>query len=1154
MNISFNRGFGRRCNGLCPYFRRALATMALCLLLAAPASAIQPVQPGQNTYESKLSRPFIAPELDVQADLEPSVKLGVGRYVPMKAGAAEFLQREGGEWELRWDRRSDRPNLVQGSGIALVPGSGNTLSAASLGLAAGQAVDLAILEMRLRDFIAANADFLQTQNLEFHLDAGASTPYGDGSTHWFVEFAQYANGVRVDRANLFFRLSHGNIVQFGGNRVAPVAIDTRPSIDRAAAFKAAWDELAFPAGTYLTETVEAGELRVLPVLPYGGLVAEPYMGPNGAGYAHRLAWRFVFRVNDDDATYEVLFDAHTKAIIEVRNLVVNADAHVTAGIYPTTNTDPEIVVPMPFVSVTNGGTKITDVLGMYDYSGGTATTSLGGKYFKMSDNCGSISLSNSTDGNLDLGTSGGTDCTTPGVGGNGNTHASRTGFYHLTNINRKAATFFPSNSWLASTVTANMNVNQTCNASWNGSTLNFYKSGGGCSNTGEIAAVFLHEWGHGMDTNTGGAASENGSGEAVGDTFAFLETKDACIGKNFKPGVPCYNCDTTCTGVRDVEAFSTRGAATIAKPSTITSTSGAACARWSCPYLQQGVFPYQGPMGYEGHCESYIASSANWDLSQALVDQQGQTGWHAMDRIWYGSLVPSKSAYQVVSGGKCNVNAVVNGCGSNNWYTVLLAADDDDGNLANGTPNACRIWDAFDAHGIACGTRPACSGPSSYTVGGTVSGLAGNGLTLKLNGGGDLAVTANGVFTFAGSLPPGSAYQVTIGTQPSNPAQTCSVANDSGTIGAANVTDVAVACTSAPSYGVGGNVSGLAGSGLILQLNGGNDLTIASNGAFVFPTALPGGSAYTVTVSAHPSDPAQTCSVDNASGTVGAANVTNIAVTCTTSTYTVGGSVSGLAGSGLVLSLNGSNDLPIGANGSFTFPGALASGTAYAVSVGTQPSNPEQTCTVGNASGTVGAANISDIEVACSTNTYTVGGTVSGLTGSGLKLKLNSGANLAVASDGAFAFATPMSNGDSYTVSVSAQPSGPPQTCVVSNGSGAIAGANVTDVLVTCGSAPTYTVGGTVGGLIGSGLTLQLNDGAKLAIGANGAFTFPDALLGGAPYAVTVGTQPMAPAQTCSVANGSGTVGATNVTNIAVDCATDIGDRIFVNGFEGGSR
>ena len=82
-----------------------------------------------------------------------------------------------------------------------------------------------------------------------------------------------------------------------------------------------------------------------------------------------------------------------------------------------------------------------------------------------------------------------------------------------------------------------------------------------------------------------------------------------------------------------------------------------------------------------------------------------------MDDLWYGSLTPSKSAYQLVGGGRCNPAATVNGCAANNWYTVYLPVDDDDGNLANGTPNGCRIWAAFDAHGIACGAQPACTLP-----------------------------------------------------------------------------------------------------------------------------------------------------------------------------------------------------------------------------------------------------------------------------------------------------------------------------------------------------------------------------------------------------------------------------------------------------------
>ncbi|TDR43987.1 hypothetical protein DFR29_106132 [Tahibacter aquaticus] len=80
-----------------------------------------------------------------------------------------------------------------------------------------------------------------------------------------------------------------------------------------------------------------------------------------------------------------------------------------------------------------------------------------------------------------------------------------------------------------------------------------------------------------------------------------------------------------------------------------------------------------------------------------------------MDKLWYKSLTLSNSAYRLVSGSQCNTAAVVDGSGSTNWYTMFFAADDNDGNLANGTPNACRIWGAFSAHDIACGTRPTCN-------------------------------------------------------------------------------------------------------------------------------------------------------------------------------------------------------------------------------------------------------------------------------------------------------------------------------------------------------------------------------------------------------------------------------------------------------------
>ncbi len=92
----------------------------------------------------------------------------------------------------------------------------------------------------------------------------------------------------------------------------------------------------------------------------------------------------------------------------------------------------------------------------------------------------------------------------------------------------------------------------------------------------------------------------------------------------------------------------------------------------------------------------------------------------------------------------------------------------------------------------------------------------------------------------------------------------------------------------------------------------------------------------------------------------------------------------------------------------------------------------------------------------------------------------------------------------------------------------------------------TFTVGGTVAGLTGSGLVLQNNGGNDLAITTAGAFTFTTALASGAAYAVTIKTQPSGGAsQSCTVANGSGTATA-NVTTVTVTCNAQVAKFLYV--------
>jgi hypothetical protein len=97
-------------------------------------------------------------------------------------------------------------------------------------------------------------------------------------------------------------------------------------------------------------------------------------------------------------------------------------------------------------------------------------------------------------------------------------------------------------------------------------------------------------------------------------------------------------------------------------------------------------------------------------------------------------------------------------------------------------------------------------------------------------------------------------------------------------VGSANVTSVTVTCVT-NAFTIGGTLAGLsAGNSIVLRNNNTDSLTLSSNGAFTFPTTLPSGSAYAVTVFTAPAG--QTCIVANGSGTVSGASVTNVTVHC----------------------------------------------------------------------------------------------------------------------------------------------------------------------------------------------------------------------------------------------------------------------------------
>jgi len=397
-------------------------------------------------------------------------------------------------------------------------------------------------------------------------------------------------------------------------------------------------------------------------------------------YDYMLVWKVcpVF-VGQQQEMMEAYVNAHTSQVYSFVD-TVDYFNNARGSVYPTSNdgegADGSLQAdwPMPYMYV---GSQTTTTGGNYEGSG-SMTATYRGPYVDMVDNCGTDSLTQS--GGINWGGSGGTDCTTPGFGGAGNTHSSRSGFYELNKIMEIARSRLPNNSWLQGRLRSNMNINNSCNAYWNGS-INFYREGNGCGNTGEIAAIFDHEWGHGMDRYDVTSGIADPSGEGIADLYSALRLNDSCIGRGFYLSRKCSGC-ISCTGVRDIDYMKKSG-------SPFTHSN----AKSSC--------------GSSVHCIGVVYSEAVWDLYKRHLQSppynyDDNTAMEIVTRMTY------IGAGNVANWFSLNGTPGSSGCFSNSGYHAYLAADDDDGNLNNGTPHMNAIFTAFNEHQIAC--------PTSYDV------------------------------------------------------------------------------------------------------------------------------------------------------------------------------------------------------------------------------------------------------------------------------------------------------------------------------------------------------------------------------------------------------------------------------------------------------
>jgi len=659
----------------------SFAVTALALLAALPASAIQ-----QPRKDGVAAREFRHPGFEIRIDVVSPVEVpGEASSAARSdlaalglAGSPAFVDGRTNRWATLFPA------------VPMIPGAANQLAWGESGLAAMPRGDSEVEAAAWATF----ARWLSEHRAELRIDPAELgqarvTVHGGGRLVQIWVPRQVA-GVPVRRAALTAVISQGNLSLFGTEIWGDIAVSPRPTLAAADALPVLLGHLA----PYTpVDTTRKARLELVP-LARG---EDPRAVAPGQGLEYRLAWVLQPRFDGSDTEWEALVDAHSGELIAFEDKTNYASTrNLVGGVYPLANdgdgSDGTLQsYPLPFAHVTTGvGTFATDSGGnLATCVDGSISTVLAGPYVVMNDVCGAISES-AAGAVLDLGGAIGTtphDCTVPAGHSAGDTASARSAFSEINKIAEMGRGHLPNNTWLRTPLPVQVNILDTCNASGGPAQLRFFRSGGGCTNTGEIAGVFDHEWGHGMD-GADAAPGISNPGEGIADIYASLRLNTSCIGRNFQLGDNCGGYGDPCTqcdGVRDID-YAKRSSG---NPHNITFI-GPACGSGNST-----------PCGGSTHCEGSVYAESVWDLWNrdligAPFGMSLDTAREVATRLTFtgGQLVTTWFQCSQGSGG----------CPATSGYMNYLAADDDDGNLTNGTPHMQAIHAAFNRHGIACST------------------------------------------------------------------------------------------------------------------------------------------------------------------------------------------------------------------------------------------------------------------------------------------------------------------------------------------------------------------------------------------------------------------------------------------------------------------
>lgn len=578
------------------------ASLAAALLLATAGIAGAVVQPdhlvGQPALEVAGGNP---------ARAERSVSWS---RVPPRALRAwtGFLTAAGGSWQAMWDVDTGIPTRIFGRGIA-APGAVKSEDAAAQHARAFLAAHVELLApgSRLSDFVLVSN----------HLDAGGMRTVG---------FFQYSQGLRVLGGQVSFRFKNDRLFVIGSEAL-PQVQSRLPD--------APLPELTARgvASAWILSDMAASARD----LDYDGPFILPIVSSGAVSY--RTVVRVTVDARQPIGRWDVYLDAASGAPVAREQTLRFATGSVHYNV-PLRHPNAERAdLPAAGASLVIDGTTITsDGDGVATWAGtaaGALTARARGPLVRVINDAGSENTYMTTlqpDGTAVW-----------NVADQPNIDSQLATFIHGAIVKEYARSFAPDLGFLDAELRATVNINDSCNAFSDGETINFFQASQQCANTGQLADVIYHEFGHSLHAQSiiqGVGAFDGAFSEGLSDYLAATIVDDPGMGRGF---------------FHDNTAL-----------------------RHMDPTDKEHIWPDDVA---EIHYTGIIFAGAMWDLRKLLVERHGYAdGVAQADRMFYAAV---QRAADIPS-----------------TYVEVLAADDDNGDLSDGTPNFCDINAAFGAHGL----------------------------------------------------------------------------------------------------------------------------------------------------------------------------------------------------------------------------------------------------------------------------------------------------------------------------------------------------------------------------------------------------------------------------------------------------------------------